>query len=68
MADIHIYDVPDDDAVRALQCGAHFAGQYPDRVGVRDLCIYTNGTSVPLYAYRTKSGRIVVRGEKETNP
>lgn len=68
MANIHIYDVPDNSVNWALHCGRHFAKDCPDHVGVRDGCGYTNGENVPLYAYRTKSGRIVVRGQKETNP
>ena len=63
MANVHIYDVPDDKMHLALDRGAHFAMQYPDRVGIYNLCVYGNGDMV---AYRTKKGRIVVRGYAQT--
>jgi hypothetical protein len=58
MANIHIYDVPNSRAYSALQCAISFARDFPDRVGVRNGCGYEH----EFYAYRTKSGRIVVRG------
>ena len=55
---VHVYGVEYKDRYRAIDCAEHFAKQYPDRVGVRNLCVYDQGLAV----YRTKSGRIVVRG------
>lgn len=63
MADIRLWNVPEDHMSWGLQCAKHFGMQYPDRIGVRRGCGYTNKiTSVSVYAYRTKSGQIVVRG------
>lgn len=62
MADIHIYDVPDNEAITALIRGQQFAAQFPDRVGIHQSVIYGGGTL--MIAYRTKTGRIVVRGER----
>jgi len=55
---VHIYDVPYKDRYHAMDCAEHFAKQYPDRVGVRNLCVYEQTIAV----YRTKTGRIVARG------
>jgi hypothetical protein len=59
---VHIYNVPFSEKHRALACAEHFAKQYPDRVGVRNLCLYDCGLAV----YRTKGDRIVVRGAKQS--
>lgn len=60
MLNIHIYDVPEDEAQIALMRGRLFADEFPDRVGIGQLAIY--GVRTPMVVYRTKSGRIVVRG------
>lgn len=63
MANVHIYDVADDDMHWALDCGIDFAMQYPDRVGAYDLCAYSKDNyKTTVSAYRTKTGRIIVRG------
>jgi hypothetical protein len=65
MANIHIYDVPDNRVCSALQCAISFAKEFPNRVGVGHGCGYTlNSGGCKLYVYRTKSGRIVVRGNE----
>ena len=60
MLDVHIYDVPDEDAATALMRAQQFAAQFPDRIGIRQCAVYGLGTSMAVY--RTRSGRIVVRG------
>ena len=62
MLNIHIYDVAEDDAAIALMRGQLFAAEFPNRVGSGQLAIY--GVEPSMAVYRTKSGRIVVRGEK----
>lgn len=62
MADIRIYDVPDDQVQDALRCAINYAMQYPDRVGVSQICVYTHERHDPITCHRTKRGQIVARG------
>jgi hypothetical protein len=62
MVNLHIYDVKDCDAKMALSCGMSFAKEFPDRVGLHQGCGYFQWDQTQFYAYRTKTGRIVVRG------
>ena len=65
MVNIHVYDVAFENMHWAMDCGAHFAMQYPDRIGVRSLCAYSKDEyRTTVSAYRTRSGRIVVRGNR----
>jgi hypothetical protein len=61
MLNIHIYDIPNGYENTALICAGTFSGDYPDRIGVAQGVVYKYG-SQSFYSYRTKSGRIVVRG------
>jgi len=61
MIDVRIYDVLDKDAIPAMHCAILFAKDYVERTGFRNGVVYRHHGSV-FYAYRTSSGRIVVRG------
>jgi len=61
MLNLHVYDIRDVDAYTAVVCGQTFARDYPDRIGIRQGVVYRYG-DLTLYAYRTKAGKIVVRG------
>lgn len=62
---IQIRDLPEDRLYSAIQNIEHFAMQYPNRVGVRDCCIYTDHKGSAMAVYRTKGGMIVARGERQ---
>ena len=65
MANMNIRDVADNLVHRAVDIGAHFAAQYPDRVGIRDCVIYGRKDEPAFIAYRTRAGTIVVRGSEK---
>lgn len=62
---LKIYDMPMSEWGRAHIVARQFLKDYPDRIGMRNGCVYSQTIcdSVPLYVYRTKSC-VVVRGSK----
>lgn len=65
---LKIYDMPMSEWARAHIVAKQFLADYPNRIGMRDGCVYSQNVagSIPLYVYRTKSC-VVVRGSKETS-
>lgn len=58
---IHIYDVPEHLLSIALRRGIYFAKVHPNCTGIGNLC----GFPDDMIAYRTRGGRIVVRGNPD---
>jgi len=72
MANITFNNIPEDEIQTAIVRVVHFAGQWPDRVGVRECCIYgaANPSHSTMRVHRTPTGRLVVTGstaQKETS-
>jgi hypothetical protein len=69
MVDITLTDVPEREIQTAMVRVMHFAGQWPDRVGGPNCCIYgaLDQSSSTMSVHRTPKGRLVVKGlpEKE---
>lgn len=53
------------DTLTAAGIGREFAHTYPDRVGRLHGCGYIIDRHLKLYAYRTRTGSVVVRQEPE---
>jgi hypothetical protein len=64
MINLHAYNLKDDLLLAAVKVYQAFSEDYPFRLGSGDGVVYQVGEDY-LYAYRTKTGRIVVRGTKD---
>ena len=64
MANITFNNIPEDEIQAAIVRVIHFAGQWPDRVGARECCIYgaVNPSHPTMRVHRTPTGRLVVTG------
>jgi hypothetical protein len=64
LVNVHLNGIPLDTMHTALEVCKSFAMQYPDRVGIRSLVVYTKdyaNTPYNFVVYRTRKGRIVIR-------
>jgi hypothetical protein len=64
MVNITFNNIAEGEIQTAILRVTHFAGQWPDRVGARNGCIYgTTGPTV-MGVHRTPTGRLVITGIK----
>jgi allantoicase len=70
MANITFNNIPESEIQTAIVRVIHFSGQYPDRVGSPNCCIYgvMDQNCTTMSVHRTPKGRLVVNGLAEKEP
>jgi hypothetical protein len=62
MVNITFNNIAEGEIQTAILRVTHFAGQWPDRVGARNCCIYGVPGPTSMSVHRTPTGRLVITG------